>query len=184
MIFVPAGCVHAMGKGLVICEVQQNSDTTYRVYDWGRTGSDGKPRQLHVDQALRAIDFEDRSPDKVMPVEVAEGRNTRAYLVACKFFAMQMLTLEESSKESTGGQRFESLMVAEGSATILTRGGDEVAVAIGDSILMPACAGDYRIEPEGRCVILRIFVPDVEEEIVRELESKGVSKDAIGAIVF
>ena len=85
---------------------------------------------------------------------------------------------------SGGMGLLESLMIAEGSATILTRGGDEVAVSIGDSVLMPACAGDYRVEPEGRCVILRIFVPDVEEEIVRALESKGVSKDAIGAIVF
>jgi len=184
MVFVPAGCVHAMGKGLVICEIQQNSDTTYRVYDWGRVGPDGKPRQLHIEQALRAINFEDRSPDKVVPVEVSEGRNKRTYLVACAYFAMQTLTLREPSDESTGGRRFESLMVAEGSAAIRARGGDETLVSAGDSVLIPACLGDYSIAPSERCVILRIFVPDVEEEIVRKLMSQGISEEAVEAIVF
>ncbi len=184
MVFVPAGCVHAMGKGLVVCEVQQNSDTTYRVYDWGRTGADGKPRELHVELALKAIDFDDDSPDKVVPIEVTEGRNRRTYLVACPYFAMLSLTLEEPSRESTGGTRLDSLMVAEGGATIRTPGGFEAAVAAGDSILVPACTGDYMIEPEGRCVILKIFVPDIEREIVGKLRSAGVGEEAIAAIVF
>ncbi len=184
MVFVPAGCVHAMGKGLVVCEVQQNSDTTYRVYDWGRVGADGKPRQLHIEQALASIDFDDRSPDKVTSVDLVEGENKRSHLIACPYFAMQMLTLEESSRESTGGRRFESLMVVSGAAVIRTEGSEDTAISMGDSVLMPACVGEYEIAPADSCEILRIFVPDIEEEIVRPLLSAGVSREAIDAIVF
>ena len=184
MVFVPAGCVHAMGEGLVICEIQQNSDTTFRVYDWGRVGPDGKPRQLHIEQALRAINFDDRSPDRISSIEVTEGGNRREYLIACPHFAAQRLVLEEPSAESTGGKRFESLMVVSGAAEIRVEGRDSTSIGVGDSVLMPACIDEFEIAPADRCEILRIFVPDVEEEIVRALASKGIDKEAVGAIVF
>ncbi len=184
MVFVPAGCVHAMGKGLVICEIQQNSDTTYRVYDWGRVEADGKPRQLHIEQALGSINFEDRSPDKVQSIEVLEGKNRRAYLVACRYFAVQLLTLEEPTEESTGGKRFESLMMVSGNAVIRTKQGHETPVSTGDSALIPACLGDYAIVPSAGCALLRIFVPDVEAEIVGKLRSSGIAEEAIRRVVF
>jgi mannose-6-phosphate isomerase len=184
MIFVPAGCVHAMGKGLVICEIQQNSDTTYRVYDWGRVDADGKPRQLHIEQALHSINFEDRSPDKVQPIEVTEGKNRRAYLLACRHFAVQLLTLEEQAEESTGAKRFESLMIVNGDAVIRTKQGDETPVSTGDSALIAACLGDYTIVPSTRCALLKIFVPDVEAEIVGKLRTKGIAEETIRRVVF
>jgi len=61
-LFIPSGRLHAIGAGLLIYEIQENSDTTYRVYDWNRVGLDGKPRELHLDQALRSIDFDDVTP--------------------------------------------------------------------------------------------------------------------------
>jgi mannose-6-phosphate isomerase len=173
-----------MGEGLVICEIQQNSDTTFRVYDWGRVGPDGKPRQLHVEQALRAINFDDRSPDRISSIEVKEGGNRREYLIACPHFAAQRLVLEEPSAESTGGKRFESLMVVSGGAEIRVEGRDSISIEVGDSILMPACIDEYEIAPADRCEILRIFVPDLEEEIVRALASKGIDEKVVGAIVF
>lgn len=184
MVFVPAGCVHAMGKGLVICEIQQNSDTTFRVYDWGRVGQDGKPRQLHIEQALRSINFHDRSPDKVPPVTTARGNNTYAYMVACPYFAVQVLTCREAAEESTGGRRFESLMIADGAGKILTGNGDETPVSLGDSVLMPACVGDYVIEPADHCVIIRIYVPDLDTEIRQHLRAEGIPEAEIRAMVF
>jgi len=184
MVFVPAGCVHAMGKGLVICEIQQNSDTTFRVYDWGRIGQDGKPRQLHIEQALRSINFDDRSPDTVPPVTMAKGNNRYTYLIACPYFAVQALTLKEASEESTGGRRFESLMIVEGSGTILTGNGNETSISLGDSVLMPACMGDYTIEPRNHCVVIRIFVPDLETEIKQQLRAEGIPEEKIRAVVF
>jgi mannose-6-phosphate isomerase len=184
MIFVPAGCVHAMGRGLVICEIQQNSDTTFRVYDWGRFGPDGKPRQLHIEQALQSINFDDRSPDRLRPIEVTEGSNRRSYLAASPYFAMQLLVLEAPTEESTDAKRFESLMITSGGGIIQSRQGGEVPFSGGDSILIPGCLGDYAILPSGRCTLLRIFVPDIEVEILGTLRSRGISEDAIRGIVF
>lgn len=184
MVFVPAGCVHAMGKGLVICEIQQNSDTTFRVYDWGRVGPDGKPRQLHIEQALHTINFEDISPDRVRAIELMEDGNRRSHLVACPYFAVQLLVLEAPTKESTGGKRFESLMITGGNGVIRTRQGSETPFSAGDSVLIPGCLGDYAITPSDQCVLLRIFVPDIETEIIRELGSKGISEEMIREIVF
>jgi mannose-6-phosphate isomerase len=184
MIFVPAGCVHAMGKGLLVCEIQQNSDTTFRVYDWGRVGSDGKPRQLHVKQALQTINFSERSPNKVPPVEIAEGRNKRAYLVACRYFAVEQLKLEEPAHETTGGRKFDSLMVLRGRAVIRPAQGDETEISTGDSSLIPACVGDYTIVPVNRCTLLKVYVPDIEADIVGRLRGNGIHESTIWGIVF
>ncbi|MBI5118986.1 class I mannose-6-phosphate isomerase [Candidatus Poribacteria bacterium] len=184
MIFVPAGCVHAMGKGLLVCEIQQNSDTTFRVYDWGRVGADGKPRQLHIKQALQAMDFSKRSPNKVTPVEIAEGRNERAYLVACRHFAMERLKLEEPAHETTGGRKFDSLMVLSGRALIRPEQGDETEISTGDSSLIPACVGDYTIVPINRCTLLKVYVPDIEMDVMGRLRSNGILESAIRGIVF
>jgi mannose-6-phosphate isomerase len=184
MVFVPAGCVHAMGKDLIICEIQQNSDTTYRVYDWGRVGPDGKPRQLHVEQALRAINFDDRSPDKVASIRISQGANARTYAMACPYFAIQTLALNEPAAESTRGKRCDSLMFTEGSALIRTRDGMATPASAGDSVLVPACVGDYRIEPTDRCVLVKVFVPDIETDIVQELRSHGIGEEAIRAVIF
>jgi mannose-6-phosphate isomerase len=85
-LFVPSGRVHALGAGLVVFEIQQNSDTTYRVFDWHRVGLDGKPRALHVEESMRCIDFSD--------VEPALTRN-REELASCEFFRV--------SRRSSGG---------------------------------------------------------------------------------
>jgi mannose-6-phosphate isomerase len=66
-IFIPSGRIHAIGGGNLILEIQQNSDTTYRVYDWGRVGLDGSPRQLHIDESLKSTDFNDFEPDTLKP---------------------------------------------------------------------------------------------------------------------
>lgn len=184
MIFVPAGCVHAMGKGLVICEIQQNSDTTFRVYDWGRVGANGKQRELHVEQALESINFDDRSPDKVAPVEVEDGGNRIVFLVACPFFAAELMRLSEPAHQSTGKKRCESLMVVSGDAVIRAKGKQDTPVAKGDSALVPASLGDFTIEPGKQCELLRIYVPDIEVEIRQRLQSKGLTEEAIGRIVF
>ena len=85
-IFIPSGRVHAIGSGNVIVEIQQNSDTTYRVFDWNRTGLDGKPRALHVAESMRSIDFADSEPQLQAP----EGET----LVACDYFEVQRWNLD------------------------------------------------------------------------------------------
>jgi mannose-6-phosphate isomerase len=89
-IFIPSGRLHAIGAGLLIYEIQQNSDTTYRVYDWDRPGTDGKPRELHVEASLQCIDFEDVEPEM--------GKATGDTLVECPYFHVRRCRIEQESR--------------------------------------------------------------------------------------
>ena len=84
-MFLPSGRVHAIGAGLVIFEIQQNSDTTYRVFDWNRVGLDGKPRELHVAQSLASIDFNDFEPELVQSKFTGEDQFKNVRLCAIRF---------------------------------------------------------------------------------------------------
>lgn len=134
-IFIPSGRLHAIGAGLLIYEIQQNSDTTYRVYDWNRTGLDGKPRQLHVEESLQCIDFSDVAPG----MDAAEG----SLLCECEHFRLEHHLLEpgESAGRISGslaeptGQRFAILTVVGGG---LECGGE--AFGEGDFLILPAAA--------------------------------------------
>ena len=93
-IFIPSGRLHAIGAGFLIHEIQQNSDTTYRVFDWNRPGLDGKPRELHVAESLASIDFTDHEP----PLGVAKGET----LVSCEHFHVDQLRVTEGRETRVG----------------------------------------------------------------------------------
>ena len=183
-VFVPAGCVHAMGAGLVVCEIQENSDTTFRVYDWDRVGADGKPRQLHIEQAIEAIHFDDVSPEKVPPVETVQGGNRRELLVACRQFAAELLEIAAPVHDTTGGRRLDTYMMLEGAATIRGGSGSDVPLQVGDSAIIPASLGEYAIIPSGRCSVIRVFVPDIEADIASRLRAAGLTEDVFGETIF
>jgi mannose-6-phosphate isomerase len=130
-LFIPSGLIHAIGAGLVIYEVQQNSDTTYRVFDWNRVGLDGKPRQMHVQESLRSIDFAEPPPDFQKADEL--GR-----LVACEFFEIREVSTQNSS---VLGRQSEHLVVAmiEGSINVAGK-----KLAAGDFALVPACLSEVK----------------------------------------
>ena len=97
VFFVRSGLLHAIGKGILICEIQQNSDTTYRVYDWDRVGVDGKPRQLHIEQALDVSCLKRETQTNFAPATVpADGAGTMKALVAdCNYFKVEKYTVTE-----------------------------------------------------------------------------------------
>jgi mannose-6-phosphate isomerase len=106
-IFIPSGRLHAIGAGFLIHEIQQNSDTTYRVFDWNRLGLDGKPRELHVAESLASIDFDDFEPG------MDEPRGT--VIAECEFFRVEKLCLADGDLVGTGSdERFCIVSVAEG----------------------------------------------------------------------
>ncbi len=181
VFYIPAGTLHAICEGLLIAEIQQNSDTTYRVYDWNRVDSEGKSRPLHVEKALNTIDFRDvTGKEKVKGLTVAEGENKRTYYVACKYFATERIIVNGRSNEDTNREKFELIMVIEGKGKIVYGSGEEAFVA-GDSFVIPACIGDYTIE--GNCNVIKSYVPDIEKDILMPLRDKGYSDDEIGRIV-
>jgi mannose-6-phosphate isomerase len=154
-LFLPAGAVHALGAGLVIAEIQQASDATFRLFDWNRLGADGKPRPLHVDQALEAIDYE------LGPVHVQKARTTDSpqvsRLVECDKFVLDRWTLD--TPQSIGGDnRFHFLAVIEGEVE-LSWNAVNTALRFGQTMLLPASIGQCRLVPTNRATLLDIYLP-------------------------
>lgn len=117
-MFLPSGRVHAIGDGLVIFEIQQNSDTTYRVYDWNRIGLDGKPRELHIPQSLASIDFNDFEP-KLVPAVYRQGPSFKfRQLVEDPLFNVQELSFETAGQLRLAGQFLRVIAVTKGALTI------------------------------------------------------------------
>jgi mannose-6-phosphate isomerase len=155
-VFIPAGTVHALGAGLVVAEIQQASDTTYRLFDWNRLGPDGKPRELHVEQGLAVIDFS-RGP--VMPRASAEaGREFAERLVTCDKFILDRCTTAQPFQVG-GDDRFHLLAVLEGQIDLP---GDpmERPLSRGETALLPACLGEVDLVPRSESILLDIFLPD------------------------
>jgi len=149
-LLVPGGTVHAIGAGVTILEVQQNSDTTYRLWDWGRVGLDGQPRETHVPQALAATRFGEPERPPVAPVWEPWGDGARrAALVRSRHFAMNGLGISAERRVSTGSQ-FQIYAVLGGGGRLSVDGGEgSWTLAQGDVWLVPACAGYHRLAPEG-----------------------------------
>ncbi len=149
-VFIEAGTVHALGEGLVIAEIQQASDTTFRLFDWNRVGADGQPRQLHIEQSLEVTNF-NRGP--VSPQPAAQRHPTQEHLVDCEKFVLDRHTLA-SSQPLGGEDRFHLLVVLEGTVTL-----NDEKLSLGETCLLPAAAGATEIVPQGRAVVLDISCP-------------------------
>lgn len=146
VFFIPSGTLHAIGKGILIAEIQQNSNTTYRVYDYGRVGADGKPRELHVD---RAIDVTDTVPyDLTEQAESvkADGFSYRL-LARCGYFTVVKFDVESSVEINIDNRSFAHLLMLEGSAKISSD--CELSGEKGDSFFIDAASGKVHIS--GKC---------------------------------
>jgi len=142
-LFVPSGRLHAVDAGLVIAEIQQNSDTTYRVYDWDRVGLDGKPRALHVKESLASIDFADFEP--------APSR----FPIACDFFRVEKFDLTVPRADRCDGASFHILGCVAGEVEVAGE-----RLRDGDFALVPATLGSYTLSPCcGRAQFLKATVP-------------------------
>lgn len=142
VVFIPSGTLHAIGKGILIAEIQQNSNVTYRIYDYGRVGRDGKPRQLHITQAVAVT--------KLEPAE--KPVNQYPHLGDCDYFTVDKLDLDgvltRRMQGNVGKESFLSILILDGEGTISCRG-EKVSYHKGDSIFLPADSGNWEIE--GSC---------------------------------
>ena len=159
-VFMPGGRVHAIGEGCLLLEVQQNSNTTYRVYDWGRLGHDGKPRDLHIKQAFEVIRWADEAPLTVNARELSCGaQGRRSEMLCCPYFRMEKLELGGPQPVVNDGRSFHVLFAETGRATIRTANTVET-LAHGACCLLPASLENYTLTPEGgRAALVRISVP-------------------------
>lgn len=152
VFFLPAGRVHAIGAGSFIAEIQQTSNITYRIYDYGRVGADGKPRELHTEQAKGAIDYT-VLPDYRTKYEQVQDRETE--LVSCPYFTTSLcdltapLTLDYAALDS-----FVVVICVEGKGMIADDSGNEMPIHQGETVLLPATVKSLRVVPEGKLKML------------------------------
>ena len=159
--FIPSKTLHAIGKGLLIAEIQQSSNTTYRVYDYNRTDANGNKRELHTAKALDVTSLEDvEGKERVVPVPYPADGAEAGVISLCEFFAVIKYSLDGETTIVPPCRRFEMLICTEGACEIVYDGGS-MAVDAGDSIFVPASLGSYSIK--GACQMLRSFVPDKSE---------------------
>jgi len=154
-VFLPAGTVHALGEGLVVAEIQQASDTTYRLFDWNRLGPDGKPRPLHVEQGLEAVDYDLGPVGPQQPQETSRPGVSR--LVECDKFVLDRW-LFDAPQPAGGDRRCHIISVLEG---LLQVAGDPTGSSIppGGTVLLPAALGRVELRPQGNVVLLDAYLP-------------------------
>lgn len=145
-IFIPSGRLHAIGAGFLIYEIQQNSDTTYRVFDWNRVGLDGTPRDLHVEESMKSIDFDDFEPTMDEP----QGDN----LAQCEYFQVDQKDLEKGTSFSNGNERFAVITVVSG--LIISSEGSQFKP--GDFFLLPKGASPVSADRESKILVTTIPV--------------------------
>lgn len=141
--FIPAGTVHAIGKGLLIAEIQQNSDSVYRVFDFNRIGKDGKPRQLHVEQAIRSAVCDVPRTDY----------DFHGHLAQCEYFTVDKVSLPYTG--TCDETSFVSVLILEGEGR-LSCGEDSAAYKAADSFFLPAGSGTFHLAGTGTALLTRV----------------------------
>jgi mannose-6-phosphate isomerase len=158
MIYVAGGTVHTLGPGSVIVETQQQSDTTYRLYDYGR------PRELHLKEGMAAVKLNVASGKvlRAAPEEISSG-SRQAHLVAAPYFAVDMFEMKDAQELSTRDDSRRSsaqiLVAVEGCGVIEADGAEPVTMAKGDAVVVPASVENFRVRPQWRLEFLRARVP-------------------------
>jgi mannose-6-phosphate isomerase len=159
MIYVAGGTVHTLGPGSIIVETQQQSDTTYRLYDYGR------PRELHLKEGLAAV-RERVSSGKVVrpaPVQMNGTPNLRSQMIAAPYFAVDLYALKDAhefrTQDESGHTSVQILVAVEGCGIVETEGKEPVTFAKGDAVVVPACAGKFSVRPQWSIEFLNSSIP-------------------------
>ncbi len=143
VIYIPSGTVHAILKDTLICEIQQNSNLTYRVYDWDRIGKDGKPRQLHIEKAIDVI----KQDTKYSITSTNHQEEVSKNVIDGDYFKVDSVKIKSTYQSKSNKESFEAYMVVEGNGIIKTNS-KEYEIRVGDSFIVPANLGEYEIKGE------------------------------------
>jgi len=155
--FIPAGVVHAIGRGIVLAEIQQNSDITYRLYDWGRVDNQGKSRELHIEKALDVINFSFTDAKRIEEITTYEGKNKKTALVKCSYFVVELLEINQETAQNVSDD-FSVISMLDGMLTIQFKKGKVNAVK-GETIFLPAGFSDYKLFPDIPSKMLKTYIP-------------------------
>lgn len=165
-VHVPAGTVHAIGAGIVLTEIQQNSDLTYRLYDWGRL-QNGKPRQLHIEKSMEAINFGSTFGGSAKPLAYDNGDTTRTVLAACIYFATELIEVSGHYSIQTRGESFHIILLKSGELVV----DNSYTLQPGQAILVPGHFDSFSVE--GNSTFLNYYVPNLDTDIIAPLTNAG-----------
>lgn len=154
VFFIESGTLHAIGKGILIAEIQQNSNTTYRIYDYGRVGKDGKPRELHVEKAKDVTRLAPAKQYPETPVEQKDGYTVKL-LSSCDYFTTYALDVESKAVLNANEKSFNSVLVLEGEGSIASAE-ESISFKKGDSIFIDAATGSYTIDGKCKAILTKV----------------------------
>jgi len=152
VFFLETGTVHAIGAGVMLAEIQQTSDITYRIYDWDRVDTQGNSRELHIEQALDAITYDEVAAQRKYETKP----NTRNQAVHCPYFTTNVIPLDGKMKFNKEGDSFTVLVCTEGEFYLVTDSFIKHSFKKGDTVLVPAALSDFELV--GKATLLEIFI--------------------------
>jgi len=179
--YIPAGLVHAVGEGILLAEIQQNSNLTYRIYDYNRVDKTGKPRELHIEKALDVIDFyggQQKKAKKTLTYNVNDSAAV-SVLTAGPYFCAEIYDISGMIVQDTGGEKFHIYVFISGSGSINTAAGS-FSVEKGDTVLVPSSIGSYSLT--GNVKAIKTYKPNSKHEIYEYLMQKGFSEEEINYV--
>lgn len=155
VFFIEPGTVHAIGKGIVIAEIQESSNVTYRIYDYGRVGTDGKPRMLHVDKALEVMNLKKNESNK-LEYNIEDHKDyTRGKIVECEYFTVEQIDIKEKVQLETTKESFQVILLLDGEVRIQSKT-EDLVVKKGECVFIPACTGTYELVGKGNILLTYI----------------------------
>jgi mannose-6-phosphate isomerase len=175
-IYVPAGTVHTINAGIMLFEIQQKSDLTYRVYDYGR------PRPLHLDKALDVIAYDRPPPPPVEPLSLSEDPD-RVLLLGTARFAMERWRVDTTLTAATRPTSLDILTATAGAGTLNWERG-AIEIQRGESLVLPAALGRYQIASREALCLLRCYIPDLDLDLRLPLIKCGYTEAQIARVLF
>lgn len=165
VVFVPAGAIHAIGAGVALYELQEYSDITYRLYDYGRVQANGQPRELHIERALDVISYAPPARVKATPLtHERQGPVERRTLVACEYFVEDEFTLHGGGVDLLSAASVQALTVIEGVCALRRDGAPEMRLSLGETAVLPASPAGYTVSGDAR--VIRAYVPEADDALV------------------
>lgn len=182
VLYSPSRLIHAIGKGVVYCEIQQNSDITYRLSDWGRVGPDGQPRPLHIAEGMAVARLLDVQA-KIIPLvadDSAAGR--RVILAAGPYFVTELIESAAPVPLARARRAMQTVTVLDGQVTLTHAGPETAPLGRGQSAVIPAVLDDVQAVPTGPARFLFAYLPDLRADVVAPLQARGVTPAQIAGL--
>jgi mannose-6-phosphate isomerase len=185
VLFIPAGTVHAILDGTLLYEVQETSNTTFRLYDWGRVDSTGAPRELHISEALQVLDTTYHRQHTIPPVTVEQSNGvTHLFRAACRYFALEEYYFAANTDVPLPPKKSFAVLSALAGAFSLTVNGTSFSYSQGETVLIPAtcCAVPIDLSGDAQTRILLSTVPDLKREVIDYLRNLEIADAMILAL--